>query len=80
MKHLLMDAKHEIENLRRRNEILQAKVEVVEVFSVALLGPRPQGGMSPDVAWALQREINKLNGEMPTEPANSIGDPVPDRG
>lgn len=62
MKHLLMDAKHEIESLRRRNELLNAKVEVFEVFAAALLGPRPQMGMAIDVAWSLQKEIDKLNG------------------
>ena len=61
MKHLLQQAKHEIESLRRQNEILGAKVEVVNIFAAALLGPRPQQGMSPDVAWALDQKIRELD-------------------
>lgn len=65
MKHLLMNAKHEIESLRRRNEILQAKVDVVEAFSAALLGPRREGGMSIDVVWSLQKAIDQIPDVQP---------------
>jgi len=65
MKHLLLQAKHEIENLRRDNQILRAKVEVVEAFSAALLGPRPPQGFSPDVAWALQKAADELPSPNP---------------
>ena len=65
MKHLLTEAKNEILELRRQNALLRAKVEVVEVFSAALLGaPRPQG-MSVDVAWSLQQQINALEAATP---------------
>ena len=65
MKHLLTEAKNEILGLRRQNEILRAKVEVVEVFSAALLGaPRSQGA-SVDVAWSLQQKINELETPQP---------------
>ena len=68
MKHLLMNAKAEIEGLRRENQLLRAKVEVLDVFSVALLGqPRPMGA-SIDVAWELQREIDKF-GDVPAPTA-----------
>jgi hypothetical protein len=78
MKHLLLEAKHEIEALRRRNEILQAQVEVVEVFSVALLGPRPPQGMSIDVAWSLQKKINELDAKLATlAPDDMANDPAP---
>lgn len=66
MKHLLMNAKQEIEDLRCRNNLLQAKVDVVEVFSAALLGHRPQGGMSIDVVWELQRKIDEMSENPPT--------------
>lgn len=70
MKHLLLEAKHEIETLRRANQILQAKVDVVEVFSAALLGPRPAQGFSPDVAWSLQKAADALPTEtLRVEPA-----------
>ena len=65
MKNLLMSAAHEIEALRRRNEILQAKVDVVEAFSAALLGPRTPMGASVDVAWSLRRKAEELNAESP---------------
>lgn len=61
MKHLLQNAKHEIEHLRRENAILAAKVEVVNIFGAALLGPKQPMGMSPDVVWALDQEIRKLD-------------------
>ena len=61
MKNLLMQAREEILSLRRRNELLQAQVDVVTIFGAALLGPRPSQGMSIDVAWALQKEIDRLD-------------------
>lgn len=65
MKHLLTNALHEIESLRRRVEILQAQADVVAVFSVALLGrPQPMG-MAEDVAWKLRQEITKLETPKP---------------
>lgn len=66
MKHLLLEAAHEIEALRRRNEFLQAKVDVVEVFSAALLGPRTQLGASVDVVWSLRRKAEELDAAAPT--------------
>lgn len=74
LKHLLMDAKQEIESLRRRNEILQAKAEVVEAFSAALLGPRAQMGVSVDVVWSLHKEIEKLSAPEPFKPAEAAND------
>ena len=61
MKHLLQNAKLEIQQLRRANEILNAKVEVVEIFAAALLGRRPQGGMAPDVVWEIDKAIAELD-------------------
>ena len=60
MKHLLQDAKNEIVDLRRRNEILTAQIGVVEVFAAALGFKRAECGMALDVIWALQKEIDRL--------------------
>lgn len=73
MKHLLLNAKHEIEQLRRRNEILQAKVDVVETFSAALLGPPSNRGAAIDVAWQLQKEIEKLEAKEAPRPEPIVG-------
>lgn len=63
MKHLLNQALNEIVALRRRNEILQAQVDVVNVFAVALLGRPPTQGATIDVAWSLQKKISELESE-----------------
>lgn len=60
MKELLNEAKNEIINLRRRNEILSAQMGVVEIFAAALGMKRSEGGMAPDVAWAIQKKIDEL--------------------
>ncbi len=60
---LMAEAKHEIENLRRRNEILSAKVEVMYSFMQVLHSSpaqRTNQGMCVDVAWKLGEEIKKL--------------------
>mgnify|MGYP003395819764 CR=1 FL=1 len=61
MKNLLNEARHEILNLRRRNEILEAQMGVVEVFAAALGFECQERGAAPDVAWALQKKIDELN-------------------
>ncbi len=63
MKELLTHAMHEIRDLRRRNEILSAKVEMIDLFACVLhtsAATRSQGA-APDVAWALERKIEELN-------------------
>jgi hypothetical protein len=64
MKHLLVEARSEILELRRRNEILGAQMEVGEMFAAALGLKRAQGAMAPDVAWALQKKIDELDGPV----------------
>jgi hypothetical protein len=63
-----MQARHEILALRSANEILAAKVSVVEVFAAALGLRHTGGGMSPDIAWELERQIDALNLEPPPNP------------
>jgi hypothetical protein len=64
MKQLLVEARSEILYLRRRNEILGAQMEVVEIFAAALGLKRNQGGMAPDVASALQKKIDEIDGPV----------------
>lgn len=68
MLDLLQEAKHEIENLRRENTVLRAKVEVVDIFAGALFGPRRGGEqcMAPDIAWQLKQEIDRQTPLPPT--------------
>jgi hypothetical protein len=69
MKHLLIEAKSEIERLRRHNEILGAKVEVMNLFGT-LLHTYPSGGegaMCADIAWSLQRGIEELEAKEAAE-------------
>lgn len=61
MKQLLMDARQEILVLRRSNEIFAAQMSVVDVFAAALGLKRNCCGMSPDVAYALEKKIEELN-------------------
>lgn len=60
MKDLLQSASHEIQSLRRRNELLEAQMGVVEIFRAALMGPPRPMGASPDVVWALEKKIKEL--------------------
>jgi hypothetical protein len=60
MKDLLIEARQEILDLRRHNEILSAQMSVVEIFAAALGIKRGQGEAAPDIAWALQKKIDEL--------------------
>lgn len=64
-KHLLLEAKAEIERLRRQNEILHAKVSTMELFATVLhTDPRyPSEAMTVDVAWELQRAADRMKSE-----------------
>ena len=62
MKELLTEAKNEILVLRRVNELLSAKVEVMDLFACVLhttAAHRGSGG-GDDVAWKLQLMINDI--------------------
>ena len=65
MKKLLIEAKNEIQSLRRSNEILTAQMGIVEVFAAALGLKRGHPGASLDVVWALQQKIDELNQGTP---------------
>lgn len=72
MRQLLRQAAWEIQNLRRQNEILRARNEVVEVFSAALLGPKTPGGMEPDLAQELEATANKMQADEKIEQEQSL--------
>ena len=79
MKDLLQRAKEEITQLRRSNEVLSAKVEVVNIFAAALGLRKIEGGYGPDVAWELQKEIDLLSQTQPSI-TNDVGaDPYGNR-
>lgn len=67
-KTILQEARHEIMALRRRNELLAAKVEMVELFaSVHRTTPfsQPQQ-MAPDIVYQMERAIDELaEAELP---------------
>jgi hypothetical protein len=67
LKDALLSAKFEIESLRRRNEVLNAKVETMELCKALLLAQVQHGGglIGIDVVWQLQKELDKL--EKPAE-------------
>lgn len=63
---ILNEAKHEINSLRRRNEILSAKVEVMELFA-CVLHTQPATREQPmcvDIAWQLEQEASRLKSEQ----------------
>lgn len=61
IKDVLLHAKHDIQQLRRRNEILEAKVEVINVFKAALLGvPRTGGVLEIDALYRIEEAIKQL--------------------
>lgn len=61
--NLMAEAQNEINQLRRRNEILSAKVEVMDAFMCVLhTSPAQRGvmGQSVDVAWQLGEAQSEL--------------------
>ena len=63
MKELLRHARHEILDLRRRNELLSAQMAVVDVFAAAC-GLRREGGlMHPDIAYDLEKAIERMEAD-----------------
>jgi hypothetical protein len=72
MKDLLNDAKLEILELRRENEILRAKVKTMDTLAaIFFTAPPSQGyGAKVDVAWELQKQIDALAADEKDKPAN----------
>jgi hypothetical protein len=62
VKHLMLQAKHEILRLRHDNEILSAKVEVMDLFGLVLnTKPNYHGEIAtPDVAWEIDRALSQF--------------------
>ena len=68
---ILNEAKHEITSLRRQNEILRAKVEVMDLFA-CVLHTQPamrEQGMTVDIAWQLEKEAARLEEADKPQPA-----------
>lgn len=60
-KETLTSAIAEIRSLRRHNEILSAKVEMIDLFAQVLntrAAERSHGG-SPDIAWEIEKAISQ---------------------
>lgn len=75
MKNLLLHAKQEIVALRRRNEILAAKVETMDMMTFVLRSsPPPQQsiGMGEDVAWLIDRELQAIEAKEATKPIAKV--------
>ncbi|MDB5522804.1 MAG: hypothetical protein JWM58_567 [Rhizobium sp.] len=77
MKELLEKASAEIRMLRRQNELLAARVEVMDLFA-CVLHTRPAGvsmGASEDIAWALDRAAAEVERPSPmNEPAETVAE------
>ena len=65
---VLRQGSDEIEGLRRRIDVLQAKADVVDVFSMALSGKRPASqGFGEDVAWKMRKAADAMDGREKDE-------------
>lgn len=61
LRHLLLSAKDEIKSLRRQNELLGAKMEMVELFA-CVLHTAPAKYCPPqsiDVAWEIEQALQE---------------------
>ena len=64
---LLTDAAAEIKMLRRQNEILGAKVEMIDFFAM-VLHTKPAERTecaSPDVVWQIERYLSEVKEDKP---------------
>lgn len=63
-KELLSRAQNEIAGLRRENEILRAKVEMIDLFACVLHTQAAQhggGAMHPDILYELQKKLAEMS-------------------
>lgn len=70
MRHTLLSARREIERLRHRNEILEAKVDVMDLLGAIFCARPPSGSMqaTPDIVSEIQHAIDKIDEESVTKP------------
>lgn len=70
LEELLTNASNEIRSLRRRNELLSAKVEMIDLFALVFhtRPASPSAGYAPDVVFALSRKIAELQQEERNRP------------
>ena len=67
MKSLLMTVREEILRLRRRNEVLEAKTSVIDVFAAALFADTSRReGVAIDVVWQIDLKIAEMDAAQPT--------------
>jgi len=59
---IMNEAQNEIHRLRHANEILSAKVEMIDLFACVLYtrAPEHKHNMSEDIAWKLQKQIDEI--------------------
>lgn len=76
----LTQAAHEIRSLRRTNEVLAAKVEVMDLFAAVLFAqaPRNSQGYGEDVAWKLEKLAEALRAPITDSKPESEPRAVPD--
>jgi len=61
LKHLLLQAKHEISDARRELSVLRAKCEVIDTSAAIVHAlDRSSTGASPDIVWYLGKKIEEL--------------------
>lgn len=66
MKEVIQKAINEITALRRKNEILEAKVEVLNIFRDAIRARAPEygyGACQVDIVFKLENEIKRIDEE-----------------
>lgn len=57
---VLQEAAFEIRELRRLNEVLSAKVSVMEIFAAALGLRHGEQVMKPDVVWKIDKALQDM--------------------
>lgn len=72
---LLRDGANEIRALRHENEVLRAKVEVIELFDLILRPNRLSGRIvGQDVAWLMEKRAEQLGADREAEKAVADGE------